>query len=162
MINTRPGDSPFEEIQPCCVSANDLINPLPPSLFYGSGWSTQHPPPGTYFIPAPPCLPFSCNTPQAKAPPRRPPRRTTSTRRSRPRSCASRCRSARATSGCISSRRASRTSGKAARWSAGWTITMMARLCWRTPRRTCQRGGRRRRECFSFTLSLVLRLIDAV
>ena len=37
-INTRPnGNRPFEEIAPFCVSANDLINPLPPSLFYGSG-----------------------------------------------------------------------------------------------------------------------------
>jgi hypothetical protein len=26
-----------------CVSANDLINPLPPSHFYGSGWSAHHP-----------------------------------------------------------------------------------------------------------------------
>ena len=37
-INTRPnGNRPFEEIAPFCVSANGLINPLPPSLFYGSG-----------------------------------------------------------------------------------------------------------------------------
>jgi len=28
-----------------CVSANDLVNPLPPSLFYGSGWHPHHPPP---------------------------------------------------------------------------------------------------------------------
>ncbi|THH11299.1 hypothetical protein EW146_g8090 [Bondarzewia mesenterica] len=34
----------FEEIEPICVSANDLINPLPPSLFYGSGWHAYHPP----------------------------------------------------------------------------------------------------------------------
>jgi hypothetical protein len=27
-----------------CVSANDLVNPLPSSLFYGSGWDTHHPP----------------------------------------------------------------------------------------------------------------------
>ena len=34
-INTRPnGNRPFKEIAPFCVSANDLINPLPPSLFY--------------------------------------------------------------------------------------------------------------------------------
>lgn len=33
----------FEEIAPYCVSANDLINPLPPSLFYGSGWHAHHP-----------------------------------------------------------------------------------------------------------------------
>ncbi|KAF8689676.1 hypothetical protein AX14_003219 [Amanita brunnescens Koide BX004] len=45
-INTRPGasDRPFQEIAPFCVSANNLINPLPPSLFYGSGWSAYHPP----------------------------------------------------------------------------------------------------------------------
>ena len=41
-MNTRPG-RPFEEIAPFCVSANDLINPLPPSLFYGSGWNVHHP-----------------------------------------------------------------------------------------------------------------------
>ncbi|PFH45341.1 hypothetical protein AMATHDRAFT_71805 [Amanita thiersii Skay4041] len=52
-INTRPNNpsSPsssssnrkFEEIAPYCVSANNLINPLPPSLFYGSGWHSFHP-----------------------------------------------------------------------------------------------------------------------
>ena len=43
-INTRPnGNRPFEEIAPFCVPANDLINPLPPSLFYGSGWYAHHP-----------------------------------------------------------------------------------------------------------------------
>ncbi|TFK68149.1 CAP64-like protein [Pluteus cervinus] len=43
-INTRPNSGhPFEEIAPYCVSANDLINPLPPSLFYGSGWHAFHP-----------------------------------------------------------------------------------------------------------------------
>lgn len=41
-MNTRPGRI-FEEISPFCVSANDLINPLPPSLFYGSGWNVHHP-----------------------------------------------------------------------------------------------------------------------
>jgi len=47
-INTRPNSQyDFEEIAPHCVSANDLINPLPPSLFYGSGWHAYHPPPGT-------------------------------------------------------------------------------------------------------------------
>jgi len=40
----RPGGKPYEEIAPFCVSANDLINPLPPSLFYGSGWSAYHVP----------------------------------------------------------------------------------------------------------------------
>ena len=43
-INTRPnGNRPFEEIAPFWVSANDLINPLPPSLFYGSGEYVHHP-----------------------------------------------------------------------------------------------------------------------
>lgn len=45
-INTRPGGRAFEEIAPYCVSANDLINPLPPSLFYGSGWHAYHAPSG--------------------------------------------------------------------------------------------------------------------
>ncbi|KXN83806.1 hypothetical protein AN958_01042 [Leucoagaricus sp. SymC.cos] len=40
---SSPSSSKFEEIAPYCVSANDLINPLPPSLFYGSGWSSHHP-----------------------------------------------------------------------------------------------------------------------
>jgi hypothetical protein len=35
----------YEEIAPMCVSANDLVNPLPPSLFQGTGWQTYHPPP---------------------------------------------------------------------------------------------------------------------
>jgi hypothetical protein len=40
----RPSDIlQFREIEPFCVSANDLINPLPPSLFYGSGWHDHHP-----------------------------------------------------------------------------------------------------------------------
>ena len=43
-INSRPnGNWPFEEIAPFCVSANDLINALPPSLFYGLGWYAHHP-----------------------------------------------------------------------------------------------------------------------
>ncbi|KAF7329690.1 hypothetical protein MKEN_00232100 [Mycena kentingensis (nom. inval.)] len=47
-ISTRPNDPrPFQEIAPFCVSANDLINPLPPSLFYGSGWLAFHPGGGT-------------------------------------------------------------------------------------------------------------------
>ena len=42
-INTRPnGNRPFEEIAPFCISADDLINPLPPPLFYGSGWYAHH------------------------------------------------------------------------------------------------------------------------
>ncbi|KAG8687111.1 cap64-like protein [Ceratobasidium sp. 423] len=31
----------FREVKPFCASANDLVNPLPPSLFYGSGWSVR-------------------------------------------------------------------------------------------------------------------------
>uniref|UniRef100_A0A0W0F2L5 Capsular associated protein n=1 Tax=Moniliophthora roreri TaxID=221103 RepID=A0A0W0F2L5_MONRR len=34
----------YEEINPFCVSANDLVNPLPPSLFAGTGWNAFHPP----------------------------------------------------------------------------------------------------------------------
>jgi hypothetical protein len=47
-ISSRPSDlseQTYEEIAPMCVSANDLVNPLPPSLFYGSGWEAHHPPP---------------------------------------------------------------------------------------------------------------------
>lgn len=33
----------FREVNPFCVSANDLINPLPPSHFFGSGWLAHHP-----------------------------------------------------------------------------------------------------------------------
>ena len=47
-INTRPNaPRAYEEIAPYCVSANDLINPIPPSLFYGSGWHAFHTPPAT-------------------------------------------------------------------------------------------------------------------
>jgi len=43
----RPHDlGAFREIEPFCVAANDLINPLPPSLFYGSGWKLYIPPKG--------------------------------------------------------------------------------------------------------------------
>jgi hypothetical protein len=43
-LNTRPdSERAFVEVAPYCVSANDLINPLPPSLFYGSGWKAVHP-----------------------------------------------------------------------------------------------------------------------
>lgn len=43
-IDTRPNsDRPYVELSPFCVSANDLVNPLPPSLFYGSGWTAYHP-----------------------------------------------------------------------------------------------------------------------
>jgi hypothetical protein len=51
MIRTQPNEGrPFREIATYCVSANDLINPLPPSLFYGSGWYAYHPTPGMFFI----------------------------------------------------------------------------------------------------------------
>lgn len=44
-IKDRPHDvEQFREIEPFCVAASDLISPLPPSLFYGSGWHTYHPP----------------------------------------------------------------------------------------------------------------------
>lgn len=46
-IGSQPGDMSMrthEEIAPACVSANDLVNPLPPSIFYGSGWNAYHPP----------------------------------------------------------------------------------------------------------------------
>ncbi|KZV90938.1 hypothetical protein EXIGLDRAFT_676605 [Exidia glandulosa HHB12029] len=43
-MNDRPSDAErFREVEPFCVSANDLVNPLPPSLFYGSGWLAYHP-----------------------------------------------------------------------------------------------------------------------
>lgn len=43
-INDRsPVSDHFREPKPFCVSANDLINPLPPSLFYGSGWHAHSP-----------------------------------------------------------------------------------------------------------------------
>jgi hypothetical protein len=44
MLTDRPSDIlRFREVAPFCVSANDLINPLPPSHFYGSGWAAHHP-----------------------------------------------------------------------------------------------------------------------
>jgi len=49
-IKTRPADleaSPFVEVAPYCVSANDLINPLPLSMFAESGWAAYHPRPGS-------------------------------------------------------------------------------------------------------------------
>lgn len=45
-IASRPGERAPAEVAPACVSANDLINPLPPSLFTGSGWFARHPAPG--------------------------------------------------------------------------------------------------------------------
>ncbi|EIN14668.1 hypothetical protein PUNSTDRAFT_96689 [Punctularia strigosozonata HHB-11173 SS5] len=52
-INTRPAElsgatgRTFEEIAPFCASANDLVNPLPPSIFAGTGWTSAHPPLGS-------------------------------------------------------------------------------------------------------------------
>ncbi|WVO17870.1 hypothetical protein L204_105568 [Cryptococcus depauperatus] len=44
MLTDRPSDIlKFREVAPFCVSANDLVNPLPPSHFYGSGWHAYHP-----------------------------------------------------------------------------------------------------------------------
>jgi hypothetical protein len=44
MLRDRPSDIlRFREVKPFCVSANDLINPLPPSHFFGSGWLGHHP-----------------------------------------------------------------------------------------------------------------------
>jgi hypothetical protein len=44
MLSDRPSDIlRFREVKPFCVSANDLINPLPPSHFFGSGWLGHHP-----------------------------------------------------------------------------------------------------------------------
>ncbi|KAF8578818.1 hypothetical protein K439DRAFT_1395200 [Ramaria rubella] len=49
-LHARPNDlADFREVRPFCVSANDLINPLPPSLFYGSGWHAYHPPKGASY-----------------------------------------------------------------------------------------------------------------
>jgi hypothetical protein len=43
-LSTRPWElDKFKEAEPFCVAADDLINPLPPSLFYGSGWHVYHP-----------------------------------------------------------------------------------------------------------------------
>lgn len=43
-IASRPWDLPnFKEARPFCVAADDLINPLPPSLFYGTGFHVYHP-----------------------------------------------------------------------------------------------------------------------
>jgi hypothetical protein len=52
-INTHPGDlrkGSYQEPMPFCASANDLVNPLPPSIFTGTGWSAYHPPTGTNAI----------------------------------------------------------------------------------------------------------------
>lgn len=45
-INDRPSSlAHFREIKPNCASANDLINPLPQSVFAGSGWQPVSPRP---------------------------------------------------------------------------------------------------------------------
>ena len=52
-INTRPGEyekKGYEEPTPFCSSANDLVNPLPTSIFAGTGWAAYHPPTGTNAI----------------------------------------------------------------------------------------------------------------
>lgn len=50
-INTRPGETKaYEEPTPFCASANDLVNPLPTSIFAGTGWAAYHPPTGTNAI----------------------------------------------------------------------------------------------------------------
>lgn len=44
MLSDRPSDIlRFREVAPFCVSADNLINPLPPSHFFGSGWLAYHP-----------------------------------------------------------------------------------------------------------------------
>ncbi|CAD6573799.1 MAG: Cap64p [Tremellales sp. Tagirdzhanova-0007] len=44
MLSDRPSDIlRFREVAPFCVSADNLINPLPPSHFFGSGWLAHHP-----------------------------------------------------------------------------------------------------------------------
>lgn len=43
-LSSRPDDLlKFQELDPFCAAADDLINPLPPSLFFGSGWHAYHP-----------------------------------------------------------------------------------------------------------------------
>jgi hypothetical protein len=49
-IDSRPSDfehDKFEEVSPFCASANDLVNPLPTSIFAGTGWAAYHPPTGS-------------------------------------------------------------------------------------------------------------------
>ena len=44
MLSDRPSEiMKFREIHPFCVGADDLINPLPPSHYFGSGWLGYHP-----------------------------------------------------------------------------------------------------------------------
>jgi hypothetical protein len=45
MMNWRPGEELERfEIRPSCVTANDMINPIPPSQFQREGWKAYHPP----------------------------------------------------------------------------------------------------------------------
>jgi hypothetical protein len=45
-IHDRPNSIQyFREIQPHCASANDLVNPLPRSIFFGTGWEQRAPKP---------------------------------------------------------------------------------------------------------------------
>lgn len=45
LLSTRPDNiNSFVEVAPHCVSSNNLINPVPPSLFYGTGWHPYAPP----------------------------------------------------------------------------------------------------------------------
>ena len=47
-LGSRPYElDKFRENEPFCAAADNLINPLPPSLFYGSGWHAHHPSTGT-------------------------------------------------------------------------------------------------------------------
>lgn len=45
MLSDRPSDIlKFREVEPFCVTANDLLNPLPPSRFSpDGGWTASHP-----------------------------------------------------------------------------------------------------------------------
>lgn len=44
MLSDRPSDIlKFREVQPFCVTANDILNPLPPSQFSDGSWMAFHP-----------------------------------------------------------------------------------------------------------------------
>ncbi|GMK55651.1 hypothetical protein CspeluHIS016_0207070 [Cutaneotrichosporon spelunceum] len=41
-LSNRPSDMlTFREVEPYCVIANEIINPIPPSHFFGSGWTSH-------------------------------------------------------------------------------------------------------------------------
>ncbi|CAK9781302.1 hypothetical protein CC85DRAFT_286107 [Cutaneotrichosporon oleaginosum] len=43
-LANRPSDIlTFREAEPYCVIANEIVNPIPPSHFFGSGWQTYKP-----------------------------------------------------------------------------------------------------------------------